>query len=49
MRMLSFPLAELAHAHVSGLDVEYKEEGEEEEERNFELDRTSANENVSIP
>ena len=48
MRMLSFPPAKHAHAHVSSLDVEYKE-GEEEEERSFELDRTSAKENVSIP
>jgi hypothetical protein len=29
--MLSFPPAELGHAHVSGLDVEYKKEEEEEE------------------
>jgi hypothetical protein len=50
MRMLSFPPAELLHAHVSGLDVEYKkeEEEEEEEEKNFELDRASAKQNVSI-
>ncbi len=48
MRMLSFPPAELLHAHVSGLDVEYKKEEEEEEEKNFELDRASAKQNVSI-
>jgi len=47
--MLSFPPAELLHAHVSVLDVEYKkEEEEEEEEKNFELDRASAKQNVSI-
>jgi len=47
--MLSFPPAELARAHVSGLDVEYKKGEEEEEgEKDFELDRASAKQNISI-
>jgi hypothetical protein len=42
--MLSFPPAELAHTHVFGLDVEYKKG----EEKDFELDRASAKQNISI-
>jgi hypothetical protein len=46
--MLSFPPAELARAHVSGLDVEYKKGEEKEGEKDFELDRASAKQNISI-